>query len=328
MLHPIFDSSAHSSQRRPLARSPQYTTPYCKDTVRPKTRHQGTVNMFITCPYCSSEVEYGPNNIIDALTHVSACEATAKSTKPPAQARQQGNTITATEIKSPFLSSNEGLVGSSHAIDPDLEMSDSFDPPIQEDTHHSNSLPRPPYQLQIYPTNAQRTYIPVSCCATCEEDLSTYRSRDALQHRIACFYNHGNQTCPICEMHLSSNYDYLPNSVLHILKCHKGTLDADDPAEDDEFRALYESLCGRVDITMRFRKRQTGSRKRSAVQRKSREKWKNADGLYECGESPLRNSVSADGEEVPGWRTTGSMGKASRNMFPVVVEEYDSMLVD
>ena len=58
-------------------------------------------------------------------------------------------------------------------------------------------------------------------------------------------------------------------------------------------------------------------------------KRRHVDFVYKCEESPLRNSVSGDGEEVEAWRTEGSVGRAARNLFPVVVEEVDlSVYVD
>jgi hypothetical protein len=89
------------------------------------------------------------------------------------------------------------------------------------------------------------------------------------------------------------------------------------------------SLCGRTEITDRFYKRIQGySRKsRFVFRQKIQKKREHTDLVYNCGESALRTCVNGEGEKLEGWRTVGDVGKAARNVFPVVNEDFDPFII-
>jgi hypothetical protein len=88
-------------------------------------------------------------------------------------------------------------------------------------------------------------------------------------------------------------------------------------------------ICGRTEITDRFYKRIQGhlQKSRFMFRQKIQKKREHADHVYECGESDLRNYVHVEGEKFEGWRTAGGVGKAARNMFPVVNEDFDPFII-
>ncbi|KAJ4352390.1 uncharacterized protein N0V89_007738 [Didymosphaeria variabile] len=112
-------------------------------------------------------------------------------------------------------------------------------------------------------------------------------------------------------------------------RCQRGGQDSYNFIESDDFHALFTSLVGRTEIMDRFWRRIRGhSRKISvAFKKKIQKKRDHIDFVYDCGESALRNSVNEDGEELDSWRTTGDVGKAARNVFPVVNEEFDPFII-
>ncbi|KAL1597879.1 hypothetical protein SLS60_008366 [Paraconiothyrium brasiliense] len=112
-------------------------------------------------------------------------------------------------------------------------------------------------------------------------------------------------------------------------RCQRGGQDGYSFIEADDFEALYKSLVGRFEIMERFAKRFHGDsrRSRAAYKQKIQKKRDHTEFVYECGESALRNSVNEDGEELDSWRTPGNVGKAARNLFPVVNEDFDPFII-
>ncbi|KAL5438959.1 hypothetical protein PMIN06_010101 [Paraphaeosphaeria minitans] len=166
-------------------------------------------------------------------------------------------------------------------------------------------------------------------CLTCARDLSTYSDMDALHHRAICFSSQLQKTCPICYGELSAADGFLAGSLLHLQRCQRGNQNSYSFIESDDFEALYVSLCGRTEITHKFQKRIEGGSQRSSTRFRSKiqRKHNHPDFIYRCEESALRNCVNADGEEVEGWRTAGDVGKAAKNIFPVVKEEFDPFII-
>ena len=78
-----------------------------------------------------------------------------------------------------------------------------------------------------------------------------------------------------------------------------------------------------------FRKRQAGFPRKDQriIKQKLQKKRDHVDKIYECGKSTLRRCVSKNGEEIEGWRTTGDVGKAAKNIFPVVKDEFDPFII-
>lgn len=176
------------------------------------------------------------------------------------------------------------------------------------------------------PSNAS---IPESACLTCARNLSTCSDVDALCHRAVCFAGQSDKSCPICKGELSAAEGFLASSLLHLQRCQQVDENCHSFIGSDDFEALYMSLCGRTEITDRFKKRIRGGSRNSRLSFhcKIQRKRDHVDLLYTCGESALRKCINVDGDEFEGWRTAGDVGKATRNVFSVVEEDFDPFII-
>ncbi|KAK3202994.1 hypothetical protein GRF29_154g1403324 [Pseudopithomyces chartarum] len=284
-------------------------------------------------------MDHTPYTVIEAAIQVSDCKVTSENNTELAaeEHRQQGNTVTVTDTNSsPPPPTSSSLYSFEATTMTNPSDTKGLDAPSPE--YALPSPPPPPHNHPAEDPAAKKMQAPDSSCVFCSKDISTLSPLDALQHTVKCFYRTTTPTsctCPICHDQLPHlGDDDLQSSLLHLQKCQQGTKDRYDPIEADDFEALYSSLCGRAKMVERLWRRLngrlTGSKKKGlSVQKKLDRKRRHVDFVYECEESPLRNSVSGDGEEVEAWRTEGSVGRAARNLFPVVLEEFDlSVYVD
>ena len=286
-------------------------------------------------------MEHTSYTVIEADIQVSDCKVTSENNTELAAEelhRQQGNTVTVTDTtSSPPPPTSSSLYSFDPTTMSTLSNTKDLDAPSPEYAAPSPPPP-PPHDHSAEDPAATKMQPPDSTCIFCSKDTSTLSPLDTLQHTVKCFYHTTTPTscpCPICHDQLPHlGDDDLQSSLLHLQKCQQGTKDRYNPIEADDFEALYSSLCGRAKMVERLWRRLNGSltvskKKVLSVQKKLDRKRRHVDFVYECEESPLRNSVSGDGEEVEAWRTEGSVGRAARNLFPVVGEEVDfSVYVD
>lgn len=294
--------------------------------------------MLQRCDHCGIELECSAQDPMTAVLHIASCgeSSTAQTVQiRPIRVDAKGPPRrTIEEINRLCPVCRQDIVGL-----PQIDLVDHFNScwaHIMETTargiHSATDTLQPPPTpslSSITPVSTMQAIPPEMSCVICARDLSACSAIDALYHRAICFSRQPDKGCPICKSPLSTSTELFSGSLLHLQKCQQGTQDTFSFIENDDFEALYGSLCGRSEVTSRFFTRIEGDwrKSREAYKQKIQRKREHIDLVYELEESTLRNCVSVDGEEVEGWRTAGNAGKASRNVFPVVKEDFDAFIV-
>lgn len=272
--------------------------------------------MHYTCPYCRDEIEYDSQNSKGAYLHMPVCH---RANRDFFKTATFFKTTTAKQINRGYKTTKQRkkVVDASPPM-PSFNPLPS-DPAKRKRVTIAKGFDMPPVtKKRVIPAVPDFAKVPATSCLMCRRNLAGQSEVQALNHRNVCFFACSDKSCPVCKMRLPDS----PESLLHLQKCQLGTADQYNSIERDDFVALYARMVGRVEVAIHHFKPNMGPcRNKRKIRQKLQEKRDSIDFRYACGESPLRTSVSQDGEEIDGWRTVGCVGKAARNLFPVVEEE-------